>query len=197
MKIKNLGYVISFIDHKIYRSFYIRHSAILTSMEIFTYLLTLKYNTRWRCWPNRNIQFVCVYATKIHIQIIIFKSLLLSKPNMFNTSSIENENNNIKMNFVTKYYSISPCDQCPVMSLCVQIHWWIHLIGCWCIHSIGDRHGKWRINSIKYSSFSIHFITLCLVVTIGEKPKIHFCTDLLHLEFLEMTCGTISIFIMP
>ena len=57
------------------------------------------------------------------------------------------------------------------MSLCVKIRWWIHLIGCWCVNSIGDGHGKWRINSIKYSSFSIYFITLCLVVTIGEKPK--------------------------
>ena len=50
------------------------------------------------------------------------------------------------------------------------MHWWIHFIGCWCINSIGDGHGKWRINNIKYSSFSIYFISSWLVVTPGVKP---------------------------
>ena len=63
------------------------------------------------------------------------------------------------------------------MCLCLKIHWWIHLIGCWCVNSIGDGHGKWLINNIKYSSFSIYYITSCLVVTIGVKPICGLCLE--------------------
>ena len=57
-------------------------------------------------------------------------------------------------------------------SLCRKMHWWIHFIGCWCINPTGDRHGKWCLKSIKYSSFSICFIDSWLVVTPVVKPNI-------------------------